>query len=106
MRLEYDEIFKRVSDVIAWQNSKDWRKADLPKLEESHKEILFASRDSWLKEAEKAIADVVAASNSVIENIYENLSSANLVAESIPGFLLNSKQLEQQGNMQRKKNQK
>jgi len=43
MRLEYDEILKRVSDFITWQNSEDGRKDDLSKLEESHKEILFAN---------------------------------------------------------------
>jgi len=42
MKLEYDEVLKRFSDFITWQNSKNGRKADLPKLEESHKEILFA----------------------------------------------------------------
>jgi len=42
MQLEYDEIFKKVSDFIAWKNKEEGRKADLPKLEESHKEILFA----------------------------------------------------------------
>jgi len=42
MRLEYDEVLKRVSDFITWQNSKDGRKVDFPILEESHKEIIFA----------------------------------------------------------------
>ena len=34
--------------------------------------------------------------NIVIENINENLHSTNLVAEFVPGFLSNFKQLEQQ----------
>ena len=59
----------------------------MPKLEESHKEILLASWDSQLKEVEKATTDVVTTSNIIIENINENLHGANLVAESIPGFL-------------------
>lgn len=87
MRLKYDEILKKVSNFITWKNSEDGRKSDLPKLEESHKEILFANWDSRLKEAEKATVDVAATTNSVNENINENLDSANLVAESIPGFL-------------------
>lgn len=94
MRLEYNEIFKNVFDFITWKNTEDGRKANLPKLEESHKENLFASWDSWLKEAEKATTDVLVAVNNVTENINENLHSANLVAESIPSFLPNAKQLE------------
>lgn len=96
MKLEYDEILKNVFDFITWQNSEDERKADLPKLEESHKEILFTNWDSRLREAEKATTDAAAATNSVIENINENLHSANLVEESILGFLPNVIQLELQ----------
>ena len=40
-RLEYDEIHKRISDFITWQESEDGRKADLLKLEESCKDIVF-----------------------------------------------------------------
>jgi len=46
MRLEYEKIHKRVSDFITWKESEYGRKDDLPKLEESHKEILFADWDS------------------------------------------------------------
>jgi len=42
IRLEYDEVLKRVSDFITWKNSEDGRKAYLAKLEELHKEILFS----------------------------------------------------------------
>jgi len=41
MRLEYKEIQKRVSKFITWKESEDGRKDDLPKLEESHKDIMF-----------------------------------------------------------------
>ena len=96
MRLEYGEIFKKGSNFIAWKNTEDGRKANLPKLEELHKEILFASWDSRLKDVEKTTTDAAVVPNSVIENINENLHSANLVAESILGFLPNIKQLELQ----------
>lgn len=68
----------------------------MPKLEESRKEILFVVWDSRLRQAEKATTDAKIVTNIVIENINENLRSSNLVAESIPGFLPNVKQLEQQ----------
>ena len=96
MRLEYDEVLKRVSDFITSKNSEDGKKADFPILEKSHKEILFANWDSQLRQAEKATIVAAATTNCVIENINENLHSSNLVADSVPGFLLNVKQLEQQ----------
>lgn len=68
----------------------------MPKLEESHKEILFVDWDSRFIQEEKAIADARVVENNVINNINENLISFNLVAESILGFLPNVKQLEQQ----------
>lgn len=95
MRLEYDEMFKKVSDFITWKNTLEGRKSDLPKLEESHKEILFGSWDSWLKEAEKATTDAATTTNIIIENINQNLHSSNIAEESIPRFLLDAKQLEQ-----------
>lgn len=67
----------------------------MPKLEESLKEILFAYWDSQLRKVEKEIAVVPAIANNVIENINENLHSANSVAEFVPGFLPNVKKLEQ-----------
>ena len=57
---------------------------------------MFASWDSWLKEAKKATLDAAATTNIIIDNINENLHGANLVEESIPGFLPDAKQLEQQ----------
>ena len=41
MRIEYKEIHKMFSKFITWQESEDGRMADLPKLEVSHKDILF-----------------------------------------------------------------
>lgn len=52
----------------------------MPKIDESHKEILFAKWDSRLKKEKQAMEDVAAATNSVIKCINENLHKANLVA--------------------------
>ena len=68
----------------------------MPKLDESHKEILFASWGSRLKGAKQATEDVAVATNNIIESVNENLDSANLVAETTPGFISNAKQLELQ----------
>lgn len=96
MRLEKDEIHKRTSDFITWQESEDERKADLPKLKESHKDIMFTDWDSQLKQVERVAAIAMTTLNNIIEAINENLFGANLVKKCIPRFLLNFEQLEQQ----------
>ena len=96
MRLEYHEICKRISDFITWQESKDGRKDNLPKLEESHKDILFTHRDSRLKQTERETMIATTTTNNVIEAINENMHGANLVIKCVLGFLPNVKQLEQQ----------
>lgn len=72
------------------------RKADLPKIEESHKDLLFAYWDTQLKQAKRATVTTASATNSIIEVVNENLHSANLVKECIPRALPDIKQLEQQ----------
>lgn len=94
MRLEYVEIHKRMFDFITQQESEDGRKADFPKLEEAHKEILFADWDSQLRQVERAMIVAAVGTNNIIEAINKNLHGANLVVESILGFLPNYKQLQ------------
>jgi len=74
MRFEYDEIHKSVSEFITWQELEDGRKADLPKLEESHKDILFTDWDSRLKQAERETTIVMTTTNNIIEAINEKSS--------------------------------
>lgn len=57
---------------------------------------MFTDWDSQLKQEEREIEVAAAVANIIIEAINENLHSANLVTESIPIFLPNVKQLEQQ----------
>lgn len=87
LRLEYDSIFKKVSDLLNWQKSEEGKRVYMPKIDESHKEILFAKWDSRLREVEQAMEDVAAAVKSVIECINENLHKANLGRETTLGFL-------------------
>ena len=105
-RLKYDEILKRVSDFINWHNLEDGRKSNLPKLKESHKEILFAYQHSRLRQAEKATTNAKVAVNNVIKNINENLHSANLLEESILGFLPNVDKSNNSGGKQQRKKEK
>lgn len=46
LRLEYDSICKKVSNFLNWQRSDEGKREDMPRIDESHKEILFAKWDS------------------------------------------------------------
>jgi len=87
LQIEYDSSFKKVLDFLNWQKSEEGKITDMPRIDEMHKEILFAKWDSQLKEAEQVMEDVAPTSNSVIECINENLDKANLVAETTLRFL-------------------
>lgn len=94
LRLENDSIFKKVSEFLNWQKSEDGKRAYMPKIDESQKEILFAKWDSRLREAEQAMEDAATTTNNIIECVNENLHNANLVAETTPGFLPKAQQLQ------------
>jgi len=66
----------------------------MPKLDESHKEILFMKWNSRLREVEQAMEDAEVVANNVIECVNENVQNANLVAETTLGFLPNAEQLQ------------
>lgn len=70
-----------------WQKSEEGKRAELHRIDESHKEILFAKWDAQLKEAEQAMEEAIIAASNVIDCINENLHKANLISETTPGFL-------------------
>ena len=45
MRFEYEEIHKNIDELITSKEYDEGRKVDLPKIEESHKDILFTDWD-------------------------------------------------------------
>ena len=42
LRQEIDDADDKISEFLSWQDTKQGRKASLPRIEERHKEILFA----------------------------------------------------------------
>lgn len=57
MRFEYEEIQKKISKFITWQESDEGRKVDLPEIEESHKDILFTDLGYTIKTGRKGDND-------------------------------------------------
>lgn len=40
-RTEFNDLNTKISDYIGWKKSKEGRSANMPKIEETHKDILF-----------------------------------------------------------------
>ena len=45
-RLELDKADERLTNFLSWQDSKEGMAANLPRIQESHKEILFFEWES------------------------------------------------------------
>ena len=45
LRLEFENADDKISKFLSWQNSEEGKNANLPRVEERHKEILFAERE-------------------------------------------------------------
>ena len=52
LRLDYDLIYKKVSNYLNWLESEEGKKARFPKINESHKEMLFSKWDAQIKKSE------------------------------------------------------
>lgn len=59
----------------------------MPRIDESHKEMLFAKWDAQLKEAEQAMEDATTTASNVVDCINENLHTTNLISETTPRSL-------------------
>lgn len=70
--------------------------ANLPKIQESHKEILFSKGESQLIKTKRATSRARAIRNNVIELVNDSLYLANLISDCSPRKLPKEKALEDQ----------
>ena len=92
--LDYDLLYKKVSDHLNWQESEEGKKAGLPKINESHKEMLFNKWDAQIKKAEQVAEEAAIVASNIIDYVNENLHRAKLISETTPGFLPKTQQLQ------------
>ena len=79
LRTYYREVEKDISDFIDLQDRSKGRLTNLPKIEESHKDIVFQECMIRLKHVDMVIYSVRDISNNIIESISDNLMQANLI---------------------------
>lgn len=105
-RLELEKADERLSNFLSWQDSKEGKAANLPRIQESHKEILFSKWESQLMKVERDTSRCRETTNNLIELINNSLHLSNLITYFSPGKLPKVKLLEQhwkQELMQREK---
>ena len=51
LRSDYDQIDKRVTEYLAWQEEDEGKRAGAPKINENHKDFLFNKWDDQIREA-------------------------------------------------------
>lgn len=50
-RIEFNDLITRIFKFIEWKETKKGRRANLPKIEETHKDIIFMDWDAQIKQA-------------------------------------------------------
>lgn len=96
VRVNFNEIDDNIFEYIAWQGTLEGREIDLPRIEESHKEILSTAWEIRLKQEEEEVSRAINPTNNIIQTINDNLHNANLIQEFPPGSLLDIRVLERQ----------
>ena len=81
---------------LTWKDTNQGIATNLPKIKESQKEILFVEWETQLIKEEWATSRARSVMNSLVELINDNLYTANLISDCIPGKLPKVKDLEKQ----------
>ena len=76
----------------------------MPKIIESHKEILFLEWQSQLMKAEREVSRCKLSISNLIELINNTLYLSNMISQCTPSKLLSAKTLEQSCNQELEKN--
>eukprot|EP00253_Pinus_taeda_P019687 PITA_19687 len=80
LRNDYDQIDRRVTKYLAWQDGEEGKRANAPRIKENHKELLFNKWDDQIR--------------------------ANLIEETTPGYLPNKLRLEAEWKQKAQENGK
>lgn len=96
-RTEFTDLNTRISKFIEWQETEEGKRANLPKIEETHKDILFTDGDARIKKVELAVEREVGVSKNIVKAINQTLYATNLVKEGNPKELLDLNDLHKYG---------
>ena len=93
-RTDLDQAEETLTNFLEWQDSDKGQAANLPRILESHKEILFIEWKSQLMKAERAILRCKATTSNLVELVNNTLYLSNMISQCTPGKLTATKMLE------------
>ena len=103
-RQDLEQADETLTNFLSWQETSEGQATNLPKILESHKEILFLEWQSQLMKAEREISRCRLSTSNLIELINNTLYLSNMISQCTPGKLLSAKTLEQACNQELEKN--
>lgn len=80
-RVEFNDLNPRISEFTEWQKKEDGKKANLPEIEETHKDILFTDWDARIKQVEIVVTRAAGVSKNNVKEINHILFTTNLIKE-------------------------
>ena len=93
-RTDLDQADETLTNFLEWQDNDQGSAANLPKILESHKEILFTKWQSQLMKAERAISRCKLTTSNLVELVNNTLYLSN-ISQCTPVKLTAAKTLEQ-----------
>jgi len=94
-RTDLEQADEILTNFLEWQGTDEGQAANLPKILESHKEILFMEWQSQLMKAEREVSRCKLTTSNLVELINDTLYLSNMISQCTPGKLLSAKTLEQ-----------
>ena len=93
-RTDLDQAEETLTNFIEWKDFDQGQATNLPRILESHKEILFTEWQSQLMKAERAIFRCKATTGNLVELVNNTLYLSNVISQCTPGQLTATKMLE------------
>lgn len=103
-RTDLEQVDETLTNFLEWQDTDEGHAASLPKILESHKEILFMEWQSQLMKGERAVSRCKLITSNLVELINDTLYLSNMISQCTPGKLLSAKALEQSCYQELEKN--
>ena len=85
LKVKFDDANEKISEFLSWQDSKQGRNANLPRVEERHREIWFSKWKKQLIKGERGTSRARTMVNNITQLVNDSLYATNLISDCIPG---------------------
>jgi len=79
-RTDFEQAEETLTDFLEWQDTDEGQAANLPKILESHKEILFMEWQSQLMKQEREVSKCKLTTRNLVELINNTLYLSNMIS--------------------------